>query len=440
MVACGGDSGSADAMMVDLGDGGSSADAAPGVCNPVSQMGCDADEKCAQVVENIDPFLARTACVPAGPKKAGQMCESGEPGPMGYDDCEAGLACNGVCVGICSVGPPEQKQNCQTPKDESCVLFQNTFDDVGNMDVGLCAPACDPVTQTRLKDGVPSEDMCPALGERVPACYLSAVLGTTSCSGVPDAMPGNGTYEPLELKQDDECYGPNEMQCFLNGCAAGYGPVLNNPEGGAKSWCTAWCRPIPTFQGAGVDYDLFADWDVGAGTDDEQEELARKGDLANGLGCSTNKTSPVGGSEAPSTIHDCRFVSRFYGNTTSTPDAFGFCLPLNTATEFGNCEDWDFDAWLRAQAQQKPDMSMNPEFDEFYCTNGDQSMDAMVDYVRCPRGCVGVDALEAIYEDFPFMSATGKREKVTPAKGFMDPKLLENLEKISIQQAEVEGL
>ena len=78
------------------GGGGGGGDA---VCNPVTQAGCEAGEKCAQLVESEEPFLARTACVPDGSVTAGGACTRGEAGANGYDDCVAGFDClNGVCT------------------------------------------------------------------------------------------------------------------------------------------------------------------------------------------------------------------------------------------------------------------------------------------------------------------------------------------------------
>jgi len=401
-----------------------------GICNPVSQLGCGPGEKCAQVVESESPFLAHTTCVPNGDVEIGEPCEQGDPGPFGFDDCEAGLACNGICVGICSVGPPQSKQNCGDPQDESCVLFQNTFDDVGNSDIGLCAPACDPATQTLLSSGVPSAQSCPMVGERDPGCYLSSVLGTTSCSGVPDGMPGDGIYQPLDRTQDDDCYGPGLGQCFLNGCSDGFGPVLNNPDGGATSWCVAFCRPINVFDGAQA-AGYFDDFTVAGGTVAARERNAARGDLGSGLGCNPAK---IAGGVAPSDEYDCRFISRFYGNTSATPDAYGMCVPReNVDEDFGSCDGWDLDAWLTASAETKPDGSLNPGYDDVYCTNGNQSVNAPVNYSRCPRGCIGIEALEEIYDDFVFPSfLTATPVVATPGVDYIDPKLLEIYEKYMV--------
>ena len=80
LAACGGNGGGG-------GDGGSTA-----VCNPVTQAGCEAGEKCAQLVQSDDPFLASTACVPDGSVTDGGACTRGAAGQAtGYDDCVAGF-------------------------------------------------------------------------------------------------------------------------------------------------------------------------------------------------------------------------------------------------------------------------------------------------------------------------------------------------------------
>jgi hypothetical protein len=78
-----------------------------GACNPITQQGCDAGEKCSWLVVQEDPFLGRTDCVPDGTVAVGGACTEGPPGETtGYDDCAAGSLCiAGMCKTICSIEP-----------------------------------------------------------------------------------------------------------------------------------------------------------------------------------------------------------------------------------------------------------------------------------------------------------------------------------------------
>tara|TARA_R110002073_G_scaffold336458_1_gene533612 strand:+ start:15143 stop:15682 length:540 start_codon:yes stop_codon:yes gene_type:complete len=102
-------------------------------CTPVTQQHCEQGEKCGQLVESGDPFLAKTTCLPNGTRGDGDPCSFGEPGATtGFDDCVAGYHCNdGTCAQICA---PESPDQCQG-KGESCITDTYKFGD----EFGVCA-------------------------------------------------------------------------------------------------------------------------------------------------------------------------------------------------------------------------------------------------------------------------------------------------------------
>src|SRR5690349_6659692 len=82
----------------------------PGVCSPLMQTGCHADEKCTWIVDATTPmYVGHIGCVPDGTARLGSACEYGAPGATGYDNCMMGGVCSayahpgsaGVCDQIC---------------------------------------------------------------------------------------------------------------------------------------------------------------------------------------------------------------------------------------------------------------------------------------------------------------------------------------------------
>jgi hypothetical protein len=203
-------------------DGGNTDATVPGAdggviafCNPINQTGCQANEKCTQLVESDMPFLAYTTCVPDGNVPNGGMCMQGAPGPStGYDDCVAGNLClGGACVEICGQAP----DTC--PMGESCTAYANTFQDVA--DVGLCNPECDVLTQDCTQD--PNDPFGTG-------CYLSVASGNSVCAPAYNELPN-----PAPGVQGEDCM-------FLNTCAVGYScSLVNDPINATGNVCAKFC-------------------------------------------------------------------------------------------------------------------------------------------------------------------------------------------------------
>jgi hypothetical protein len=185
LVGCGGDD---DGGGIDIG-----ADAGPsGACNPVSQMGCAAGQKCGFVLLDPATGASGAACIADGTQALGAECTR----PMAAnetDNCVAGSWCfDGKCVGMCS---DTSLAGCQ--QNEACVSV-NMVDGFG-----ACLPNCDPLNQTGT---------CPS-GQ---GCYLAG--GGAVCAG----SAGVAVGEPCE---------------FINSCAPG-GVCLG--EAGASK-CRQFC-------------------------------------------------------------------------------------------------------------------------------------------------------------------------------------------------------
>lgn len=218
LVACGGGGDKApDADIILPPDAAADVDAPPvgGDCNPVENTGCEAGEKCTQIIDQEEPdFLARVACVADGTVPKDGMCEFGDVAAgEGYDNCVGGLFCrNGLCTEICSVNP----DSC--PADHACSRYTETFDNDDN--IGLCDPTCNPLDLGSCM----SEDL---------ACYLNIFTDSASCAGVAG-----------EVQQNQACM-------FLNSCSPGLSCSLIDPTQ-TELWCAHMCDPMTGMTAQGI--------------------------------------------------------------------------------------------------------------------------------------------------------------------------------------------
>lgn len=173
-------------------------------CDPVAQTGCSTGEKCSQVTLSAEPEPPlETRCVPAGTRGEFETCSLGDPGDMGFDDCEAGLICfGGVCLEICSANP----DSCLD--DATCQEGPGVFPD--RPDTGLCLVQCDPLAQN-----------CPEGA----ACFVTLADGDRIC-----AEPNPGQL------QGAACV-------FANDCAAGHGCLLVRSPTDSALTCAVFCDP-----------------------------------------------------------------------------------------------------------------------------------------------------------------------------------------------------
>jgi hypothetical protein len=323
LAACGGGGGKKADADINVGgdDAGPTIDAGA-VCNPATQAGCDAGEKCANL--DVTDMLSQTTCVPDGDKTEGQACTVGEPGQTtGYDDCVAGYHClYGQCAPVCVTTP----DSCRTDGEgafegEYCTLFAGLYEG----DIGVCIPACDPTQDSVNADNLVVNDNCPdGFG-----CYANLIRGIAGCSGVPAPA--------ATIPQNGDCYGPMEGSCFLNGCASGFAPFLNDRSDGDGVVCTRLCQPA----------DSYLDNDA-----DRQ-----------GLGdrCTTASLTQLGGTSGIAGDHECRFIQSFYSDTDHLPDSIGFCVPVQLWDS--SCSDYDYDAMVTFWNNAVTGGSMDPETD-----------------------------------------------------------------------------
>jgi hypothetical protein len=214
------------------------------VCNVLANTGCATGEKCTWVIDSFTgrDAVGRVACAPAGAKKLGEMCQTGNGMTMatGSDDCEGGLYCNGrVCKTVCDLagGDPMCGPN------GACSRYVNTFGNKGDPALaGVCDPTCDPITQKL--DGVtgPAADNCGAplddMGKQTKGCYgfWDGARSRFSCSSVINPDWGQDTITPTG-------------EIFINSCAPGFAAGYRKGSGSMDAICSAICIPGDVYQG-----------------------------------------------------------------------------------------------------------------------------------------------------------------------------------------------
>ena len=79
----------------------------PSVCNPLTQAGCMAGEKCTWLLDALMPqYVGHVGCAPDGTAAQGEACMYGAPGASGYDNCKSGLVCGNYRGGAGTCTPP----------------------------------------------------------------------------------------------------------------------------------------------------------------------------------------------------------------------------------------------------------------------------------------------------------------------------------------------
>lgn len=353
--ACGGGG-----SKVHLADAG--ADGGAGICNPVTNEGCGAGEKCADAFVgggDAGPALHRTACVPDGSVAVGGACERmADDTGLSYDNCQAKSTCiNGTCLTNCTSSP----DSCGDA--QACALYEHLFDDYTQEMLGVCVPTCDPVAQ----DCENADD----------ACYLQVSTGDGTCASAPD-----DTHQ-----QGDDCIGPDAMNCYLNGCSRGYGSPLFTSQGQA---CMAYCTPVDTYlidpNGTGGDGTL------------------NDGASAVGMGEMTDcRPARVGAG------NQCRFYQSVVGQNgylDYIPGAYGFCILAGA--DYGDCTMFSEERLLVVydNAEQTEAGSGSAKLGEYCDANPSQ----------CAVACASVETLNGLDDAYCMGPGMGGAACGTPAQ------------------------
>ncbi len=225
LTACGGGSDKTGVVLTDTGGGG---DGGTGVCNPLTQTGCNAGEKCNWIYDQLMPtVVGHIGCEADGAVAVGGACGNRAVGP---DTCVKGSECvSGECKAICD----HQGGAPMCDADHACVRYQNLFVDGTTTIAGVCDPGCDPLTQD-LKVGTNKI----ACGSTMPALPDKGCYGYDeySCSG---AAP---TVAPAVAVTLTDRIAP--AGDYLNACAPGFMPILISETGSMTGLCNGLCAAL----------------------------------------------------------------------------------------------------------------------------------------------------------------------------------------------------
>ncbi len=245
LVACGG--GKKDPpILIDSGSGSNDVDA-PDVaaCNPVTQTGCNAGERCTDVtLQDTPQTVTSIQCVPDGTVDIGGACTQGMPGPNGFDNCKAGGICvNAECKTTCDPQMAGVASGCDA--QHSCSRYNGLFTVGGMILYGACDPQCDPLTQ-KLLAGSGNLEACGSPNPADPSvpgskgCYRTGdPFETFSCAGVPSSVAGLKTDRVVPLTDD----GTPQGNAFINGCTPGFVAFFFESSLVREARCTGMCAP-----------------------------------------------------------------------------------------------------------------------------------------------------------------------------------------------------
>ncbi|HEY5924937.1 MAG TPA: hypothetical protein VIV11_24820 [Kofleriaceae bacterium] len=257
LVACGGGSDSKKVMVIDT----AMVDT-PMTCNPLTQAGCAAGEKCTWLLDALMPqYVGHIGCAPDGTGAAGDSCMYGAPGATGYDGCAKGNVCGnyrggtGICKQICD----QQGGTPMCAATHVCVTYSGLFStgDTTPAAGGVCDLACDPIADNDF-DGSGAASM-----KTTATCGANAAVG---CYGYPSfgSPPATGwsctndinsmEAQPTGLRHRVQCIETNNCAdagptIYVNSCNQGYLPLLRESTTVSTAICTALCRPQNCWMG-----------------------------------------------------------------------------------------------------------------------------------------------------------------------------------------------
>ena len=245
-------------------------------CNPIDQSGCNPNEKCTWLIDQLGPpEIGHIGCAPVtgGEAAVGASClDAGDPGgppagPLGYDNCVMGAVCVArVCKTICDHQMAGTASGCDG--SHTCGRYNGLLEQADITIAGACDANCNVLDQTRFDGAAACGSTDP--GAPTQGCYQNpffktAADGTTgSCAPVraDDSIPA----DPLDQQNLDGIKHADRVDrvkpivstktgnTFKNSCAPGYFPLYFESDTSMKALCTGICAPNPT----GINADIVA--------------------------------------------------------------------------------------------------------------------------------------------------------------------------------------
>ena len=225
------------------------------ICDPIHQTGCPASSpRCTWVQDTSS--IGHVDCEAQGTVAIGGDCMAGSALPT-FDDCDAGGICiNGKCETICD----NNAGGSACGSGFACGIYSGLFEVNGNFEAGACDKTCDPLADNRFGTGSAGDPLPPKTG--------TTCGSDQGCYGFPSSDPTDPTHftcsEEINtnLVHRSACLtstNPATPGCaadsthvFLNGCAQGYIPLLNDKSlGSTNAVCIAYCIPQDCYAGSG---------------------------------------------------------------------------------------------------------------------------------------------------------------------------------------------
>jgi hypothetical protein len=233
-------------------------------CNPLTQTGCNAGEKCTWVVDSWMPRIGHVGCVGDGSAALGSNCTFVYHPPTGAcsdsglaDDCVKGTVCSplgsdgsGTCKQVCD----NEGGNPMCDATHSCVVVTGLFSTGASSPAaaGVCDPACDPLADNDF-DGSGSALSRTGMicGSASVGCYGAPSLGTPPATAF-SCMPDRNASTPLRHRA--ECTSANGCidatgTLYVNSCNQGYEPLLRESTSISMIVCVAFCKPLDCYAG-----------------------------------------------------------------------------------------------------------------------------------------------------------------------------------------------
>lgn len=322
LVACGGGDNNKviliDNNMVDV----------PGVCNPLTQSGCMAGEKCTWLLDALMPqYVGHVGCAPDGTAAQGESCMYGAPGASGFDNCKSGLVCGnyrggaGTCKTICD-------QQGGTPMCDSshvCVTYSGLFTTGETTPAagGVCDLACNPLEDNDFDgSGDDTKGMNTCGSAASVGCYGYPSYGSPPATGWSCTNDINfDDTDPVGLRHRVQCVEANDCSdasgFYVNSCNQGYLPLLYESSGSTTVICVAMCKPAPCYKDG-----------CGTGT----PPANRIGEPASGHQCRTQDRVAAGSIMANTEACQYLWWREINDNdellTSATSDTLGFCFDM----------------------------------------------------------------------------------------------------------------
>jgi len=262
LAACGGGS---DMNKIKIPDGSNGTDGGPTTCNPLTQAGCNAGEKCTWVIDQTTPmYVGHIGCVMDGTAATGAACMFGAPGATGFDNCAKGGVCSafgttgqaGTCKQVCdnAGGAP------MCDASHVCVQYSKLFSTGASSPAaaGVCDLACNPLTDNDFDgSGSASHKTTSTCGSaNTEGCYGNPSRGTPpatgwSCTGDVNA---NADGTDKGLRHRTECTtatgcADTDGTIYTNSCNQGYLPLFIEQTGNSTAVCIAICKPVDCYSG-----------------------------------------------------------------------------------------------------------------------------------------------------------------------------------------------